>query len=210
MGGRRNREIQTAKKNLFKMMSNKLYYPFVGMLLSVIIILLNEVLSLKNVPDEATFSVHLNTLNVAAGKLRNSCHESYKKGREAGMKPSNADMARTFATFDRITSFSDSADYYFHRLKLSRNDPDSARQYFAKYTRLFNRFAAAINEIQGMPVNDTTHYLLKLQKDLPGKDLPFESEPGIILLALLVEIDFYDRMGFAMNRLGPFPNHSDL
>jgi hypothetical protein len=99
------------------------------------------------------------------------------------------------AAMDGIVSFEDSADFYFLRLKSFKNDPDSARQCFAKYAGFSNRFTAAIHKATTV---DMQNYLLTMHERLPTGELPFESEEGIELLTALLQIEFYDRMFRAM------------
>jgi hypothetical protein len=185
------------------MMNNKLYYSFVALMFIAAMILLNRILSLEKMPTKKTFDVHLNMLDKAARKFRKDCYDHHKEARDR-VVPTNPRMTKALAGLDLVITFGDSADFYFRRLESFKGDPDSARHCFAKYAQFSNRFTGAIHEITGIKIKEMPNYLLTIHEQLPAKKLPFESEQGIELLGLLLQIDFYERMQRAMDKLVTF------
>lgn len=104
---------------------------------------------------------------------------------------------------DHIVSFSDSANYFFGRLTLLKDNPEEAKECFDQYGQFSNRFTHVLH----LGLANTSrggNYLLTIGERLPAGKLSFDSEQEVQLLALLLEIEFYMRMQRSIADLASF------
>lgn len=174
-----------------------------GLLLIAVIVLAVKVLFFEKDVEHKPFAVHLKTLGKAAKQMKAGCYAHREKARKYTSAGSDTAASRVDATMDTIMSFADSADYYFSRLVSLKGDAREAESCFHQYGQFSGRVAKAISIGLG---NDhpAKNYLLAIEERLPAGKLSFESEQEVELLALLLEIEFYESIQRSLGELASF------
>jgi hypothetical protein len=181
---------------------NRMFWVVSGSLSIVVIALSIRVYSVENSIHAKPFGIHLKTLRRAAQRIKVGCFRYQDKVKMYAGNSSDTTFLQTVVTIDRIVSFSDSADYFFRRLALLKDNAKEAKKCFDEYGQFSNRFTHVLhlelaNTFRG------GNYLLKIGERLPAGKLSFDSEQEVQLLALLLEIEFYtsvqDSIGYLVS-----------
>jgi hypothetical protein len=182
---------------------NKVFWGFFCLLSIAVIVLSVNVLSFERDLPVKPFSIHLKILSKTAEHMKVSCYKHQEKVRRTMGGNNEALRLQTIASIDTIMSFADSADYFFKRLTSLKGDAKEAKKCFDQYGQFSERFTAAIRLAMGHD-RRAQNYLLGIERWLPAGELSFDSGQEVQLLALLLEIEFYERTQDTLTDLASF------